>query len=424
MKTIYSHVLFIILAILSSLSLNAVMHNSSIENIDSEIFSSLLQSDNNRHYRCKDNFSDYDIQVRGKIKVNDNDTGILSISPGGSLKISKKTFGNKRSVIIESNSLGILNYEYYEGRTKIDYKPEGEKWLADILLDVLRITGIDAEGRVKRFYKQDGVDAVLQEIEMISSNSVRALYFEALLDDYKLNEMEVMAISTGISKLSSNTARGELYSAYSSIFLINTNTSIVFFSNVSKLSSNSERARILVQISEKINFEDGEVIEAYFAVVDRMSSNTERGRVMRNLENTQDLTVSTYTRLLQSVGKLSSNTEMGTTLRSLDKMDLSNPAISEAFFNTVDKMSSNTEMGSTLRHYISEENLSKENYIRMLATIKKMSSNTEMGSVLRSFPKMDLTDSSLVVAYFLAIDGMSSNTEAGSVLETLLKNIK
>ena len=61
------------------------------------------QSDANGNYRIKDNSSDYDIQVRGKIKVNDDDTGISSISAGGSLKVSKKTFSNKRSIIIESN---------------------------------------------------------------------------------------------------------------------------------------------------------------------------------------------------------------------------------------------------------------------------------------------------------------------------------
>lgn len=442
MKSIYSHILFLILAISNALSINAAVlipsndyyesiyqveltnNYKSIYHYEKGIINSIIQSENNKHYKYKNSFSDYDIHVKGKIKVNDDDTGILSISPGGSLKVSKKTFGNRRAVIIESNSKGELNYEYYEGRTQIDYIPEGEKWLADVLLDVIRITGIDAEGRVKRIYTKDGVDAVLDEITMITSNSVSVIYFEALLDNHKLNDEENMAVTTAISRLSSNTSRGDLYSTYSSLFLYNAKTSVIFFSNLSKLSSNSEKARVLTHITKKIDFENEDVIEAYFAVIDRMTSNTERGRVLRNLENEQELSDDTYVRLLQSVGKFTSNTEMGSTIRSMDNMDVSNPDISEAYFNTIDKMSSNTEKGSTLRHLIKNQDLSINNYARMLGSIKKMSSNTEMGSVLRSFPAMEMTDSTLVEPYFLAIKSMSSNSETGSVLRDAIDKYK
>ena len=119
------------------------------------------------HYNYKDNFTNYDVQVKGDIKVTDDDSGIKSISPGGYLKVSKKTFGNKRSLIVESNASGKLSYEYYVGRTKTPYEPEGRQWLSEILLDVIRITGIDAKGRVNRIYKSKGVDGVLREINEI-----------------------------------------------------------------------------------------------------------------------------------------------------------------------------------------------------------------------------------------------------------------
>lgn len=442
MKTIYSHLLFLIAAILNSFSISAAIsiptahfnefayyvestnNYKSIYVYEKGLINSIFQSDINEHYNYKDNFSDYDINVKGKIKVSDDDTKILSITPGGSLKVSKKTFGNKRTVIIESNSKGELSYEYYEGRTEVDYIPEGEKWLADILLDVLRITGIDAIGRVNRIYAKDGINAVLEEINMITSNSVSVIYFEALLDNHKLNDTENVVVSTAISRLSSNTARGDLYSTYSSLFLYNANTSIAFFSSLSKLSSNSEKSRVLTHISKKIDFDNQDVIEAYFAVIDRMTSNTEKGRVLRYLEKEQDLTDNTYIRLLQSVGKFTSSTEMGTTIRSLEHMNISNPLISEAYFNTIDKMTSNTEKGSTLRDLIKNQNLSMSNYARMLGSIKKMSSNTEMGSVLRSFPAMEMIDSTLVEPYFLAIKGMTSNSEAGSVLRDAINKYK
>lgn len=375
-----------------------------------------------KQYKYSDNFSNYDIQVKGDITLNDDDTGIKSISPGGSLKISKKTFGNKRTIIIESNSSGILNYEYYEGRHEIPFDPEGKKWLADVLLDVVRLTGIDAEGRTKRIYAKKGLDGVMDEIHEISSNTVMAVYFETLLENMSLSDDEIVTICAAISsEMSSNTERGRLYRKHADIFMRNNTTAIVFFTSLSKLSSNTERGAVLTSINSKIDFDDPKVTEAYFASVDRMSSNTERGRVLRYVERSQDLSNNAYARLLMSVKKLSSNTEMGSVMRALSNPDMQNTEISTAYFNAIDGMSSNTEAGSTLRHLLKSQELSDENYIRMLGSIKKLSSNTEMGSILRSIHKVNLNNPQVAEAYFLAIGSMTSNTETGSVLRNTMR---
>lgn len=375
-----------------------------------------------KQYKYSDNFTNYEVQVKGDIEVTDDDSGIKSISPGGSLKISKKTFGNKRSIIIESSSNGSMNYEYYEGRSQVPYDPEGKKWLAEILLDVVRMTGIDAEGRTKRIHTKHGVDGVLEEINELSSNSVMALYFEALIENFDLSADENIAICSAISQdMSSNTERGNLYRKYSDVFMKNNTTAVVYFTNISKLSSNTERGSILKSIKSKIDFVDPKITEAYFGGVDKMTSNTERGSVLRNVENSQELTDQAYERLLVSVKKLSSNTEMGSVMRSLDKLDISRSAISTAWFNAIDGMSSNTEAGSTMRHLLKNHELNNENYTRLLASVKKLSSNTEKGSVMRSMDKLLLKNTSLTDAYFLAINSMTSNTETGSVLKYTLR---
>lgn len=374
-------------------------------------------------YKYSDNFTNYDIQVKGEIKVNDDDTEIVSISPGGNLKISKKTFGNKRSLIIESNSKGSLNYEFYEGRKEIPFDPEGKKWLADVLLDVVRITGIDVEGRTKRIYSQKGIDGFMEELHEISSNSITAKYFEVLLEDFKLNENETLIVISGISmELSSNTERGRLYRKYSDLFMVNNTVAVNYFNSISKLSSNTERGSVLRKISKDIDFNDPKVTDAYFNCIDKMSSNTERGSVLRNVENTQEISDAGYERLLVSVKKLSSNTETGSVIRSLDKLNMQDPAISIAYFNAIDGMTSNTEAGSTMRHLMKHYTLTDENYLRLLASVKKLSSNTEAGSILRAIKNLNLNNAELNNAYFLAINGLTSNTETGSVLRYTIKN--
>ena len=73
--------------------------NSDSSNYSYTIYFQTYQ-DGKKKYRFYDVFSSFDIQVKGDISINDDDTGIKSISPGGYIKISKRTFGNKRTIII------------------------------------------------------------------------------------------------------------------------------------------------------------------------------------------------------------------------------------------------------------------------------------------------------------------------------------
>ena len=378
-----------------------------------------------KQFKYSDSFTDYEVQVKGDIKVNDTDDGIVSISPGGYLKISKKTFGNKRSIIVESNSKGSLNFEYYEGRSEVPYDPEGKKWLSDVLLDVVRITGIDAEGRTKRIYNNKGINGFLSEVSAINSNSISGVYFEALLENFKLNENELISVVSTISRdISSNSERGRLYRKYGGTFMSSNALAITYFENVSKLSSNTERGSVLRGISEKIDFNDPKVTEAYFSCIDKMSSNTERGSVLRHIERHQDLNSAAYSRMLMSVKKLSSNTEMGSVMRYMESLDMTNEEVSVAWFNALDAMTSNTEAGSTLRHLIRNHQLDDDNYVRLLGSTKKLTSNTEIGSVLRSITDLNLANPSVNTAYFIAVGTMTSNTEEGSVLRHTIKYYK
>ena len=397
--------------------------NSDNSNSSVEIYFQKYQ-DGKKQYRYSDVFSSFDIQVKGDISLNDDDTGIKSISPGGYIKISKRTFGNKRTIIIESNSNGELSYEYYEGIKEIPFEPEGRKWLADVLLDVIHITGIDAVGRTKRIYRQKGIDGFIEEIHVIPSNSVMAKYFEALLENISLNDNElVSACSTIASKISSNTERGRLFRKYSDLFMKNNTTAVVYFQSISKLSSNTERGSILKNISTKIDFEDPKVTEAYFTCVDKMTSNTERGSVLRNLENTQKLNNQAYSRLLISVKKFSSNTEMGYVMRSLDKLDMNNSPVNVAYFNAIDGMTSNTEAGSILRYTIKTYDLNDKSWIQLLNETGRLSSNTEMASILITASEfMPYGNESVIDAFFNAVNRFSSNTEHGRVLNKVIAN--
>ena len=399
-------------------------------------------------------FTYFDIKHNGKIAVTDNDRGIKSISPGGYLKISKKTFGNKRTILIESNSKGELQYYYNEGRREVPYEPEGRIWLEDILLDVIRSTGIDAAGRTNRFYNRGGVDAVLNEISHLSGNSVKAEYFEVLLTK-KLNTNEIVEIAIDINRqVSSNTSCGILYKNFSDVFLLNETTAKAYFKGISGLSSNTEISGILRNallnhelsndmlisllncagkmssntetgyVLNKVNPifpNDNNVTDAYFSVIDGMTSNTEISSVLRDLIKERELSKYSLHSLLESLRHLSSNTETGSVLKKVNYIFIDDKEISEAYFRVINNMSSNTEIASVLTDLLSKEDLSENTMIFLLGEVSLLSSNTETARIMLKVNDSFRKNQSFYMSYFNVIKKMTSNTEAGKILRDLIK---
>lgn len=95
------------------------------------------------------------LEYEGEIVFTDDDKAIKSISRGGYLLIRKTTFGDRREVLAEPNSDGSINYEYRVGRSRQDWGKEGQEFLANVLIEVIRTTGMGAESRVERFYKKE-----------------------------------------------------------------------------------------------------------------------------------------------------------------------------------------------------------------------------------------------------------------------------
>jgi len=234
------------------------------------------------HIKTSNGFNSLEIKYDGEIHVSDDDMSIRSISPNGYLKIGYRTFGNKRELLVNSDRSGHLSYEFYEGRKEIPFEPEGKKWLADVLLDVVRSSGIDADGRTTRFYASQGIDAFIGEISQINSNSVQGKYFRALLSDHKLTNQELIKTADAISgKMSSNSESGRLFREHAVLFLDENSVAAAYFKAVSRISSNSERGRIYRNLDRPLDFSNQALVIAYFTGISKMSSSSEKGISLR-----------------------------------------------------------------------------------------------------------------------------------------------
>jgi len=125
-------------------------------------------------WRNSNGVTDFNIEMRGKIELTDDDKDVKSLSNDGYLEITKTVFGSKRSIIIESLGGGKIKKEYYEGRTKMDWENGGKSWLSEVLPEIVRSSTLGAEGRVNRIYQKGGATAVLQELDELRGDYTKA----------------------------------------------------------------------------------------------------------------------------------------------------------------------------------------------------------------------------------------------------------
>ena len=196
-----------------------------------------IRSENGVHrWKNSTGLTNFNIEVRGKIEVTDDDKDIKSLSNDGYLQITKTVFGSKRAVIIESLGGGKIKKEYYEGRTKMDWEPHGKNWLSEILPEIVRSTTLAAEGRVNRIFTKEGTSGVLAELAKLEGDYTRAHYAKLLLEK-NIPSTEIANVITKVAD------------AIGSDYYLST----VFQNNVTKMLSTPEAADAFFQGTKKIN---------------------------------------------------------------------------------------------------------------------------------------------------------------------------
>lgn len=184
------------------------------------------------------------IEHEGTIILSNDDKSITDISEGGFFKVKKTTFGNKREIFIRKRG-GKLQYEYSEGGREKDFEPDGKAWLADILPDLVRSTGIGAESRIERFYSKSGTKGVLNEIGNLKNDHVKAEYYKLLLKK-DIKESEIPSVITNISEnLKSDFYTYEVYKVNSTKLLANKNNLTNFFTAIGSIKSDFYKAELV-----------------------------------------------------------------------------------------------------------------------------------------------------------------------------------
>lgn len=418
----------------------------------------ITKNNNTWKHTSKSGLSSFNIEYKGKIEVTDDDKDIKSISPGGYLEISKTTFGSKREILVEAASGGSLRKEYYEGRTKTEWEPAGRKWLAEILPEIVRSTGIAAESRVNRFYKQGGVDAVLNEISRLDGNYVVSIYGKLLLAKDGLNNNDLKKALEGIAeRLNSDYYLAEILKDNASKFLSNEATTDVYLEAAIKIESDyyasvvlkealdsykpsaSSLAKIM-EASKSIGSDyyqasllnkvldlddlDGDLLAEVIETTKDVGSDYYQSQILSKALDKKGLSSSSFNSLIVAVSDVSSDYYMASVFSKLAENKLDEDVIIKMVDLVDEKLSSDHYASVVLSKLMQNQELSSRSVEKIATAITGLGSSHYASSAIKSISKNDNLSKESLISIIKAIGNISSDYYAASALESIAPLVK
>lgn len=367
----------------------------------------------------KNGLNSFKVDYRGKISISDDDRDITAISSGGHIEISKTAFGSKREVRIEGTSSGLTR-EYYVGRQKVEWEPEGRKWLAEILPEVVRSSGIGAESRVNRFYKQGGVSAVIEELQMINSDYVEAIYAGFLLD-MDLSSSELVQALEGVSdEIDSDYYLANVLKDRSRKLLAKDEVATAYFKAVREIGSDYYAAAVLKEALEDGDF-SGEQVDAIIDAAREIGSDYYMASVFMDVMSNSKISDEVIIAILESTDDIESDHYQSQVLKEVMHRDSASPEVQKALLRVVGNVSSDHYMTEVFREMLEKE-LDSDALADLLRVVgDEMSSDHYAHIVLKEVVDSQGLTEMVIEQLSNALDEMSSDHYASQVLQEVAR---
>lgn len=394
------------------------------------------------------------IEADGEIELSDDDSDIASISDDGYFEIGRGRGRNAKSVQIEPDDDGSLIRTYYEGRKAQDWDATAEEFLADVLADAIQFTGIGADVRAERLYRDGGIDRVFEEIDEMPSEHVRKKYFMALMAIDDLSDGDRRRVLMEITRtVDSDYELATFLLESLDEFMADEEMRNAYFDAVQRLDSDYETSRVLrgafernreftpeqlaavLTASQRIDsdYERSQVLrevrareladealrDAYFQSVDAFDSDYERSQVLQALLDEAEDDPALAGRILEAVLAVDSDYERAQVLVGTAHTYLRYPELHELYFDAVEEIHSSYERSRVLMELMETADLSVENQIRLIRLAGAIDSDFEKAKVLSQIASLDIEDDEVFEALGEEIDQIANDHEYGKAMKAL-----
>lgn len=343
---------------------------------------------NTMRWEHSDDGLKFRVDIEGKAEFTEDYTDIRDVSDGGYVRIEEDRNGQSRRYEVRRNSGGELRRLYYVNGEAHQLDQEARNWVARMVLNAVRQSGIDADKRVQIILRQRGVSGVFDEIALVSGDYGKAIYFKALIKNGDLNAAAVQKVLREAARL---------------------------------ISSDYEQAQLLIGVAAILTGKE-DAIPAYFEATATIKSDYEHKRVLIALLKGTTPSREVLIQTAKSAASMSSDYEKANVLKSVAAVYLDDRELRSVFFQTVETIKSDYEHRGVLSALLKNSKPNEELLSGLLNSAIGLSSDYEKATFLLEASNAYAGDGRLKEAFLKAVETIKSDYERGRVLSALVKN--
>jgi beta-lactamase regulating signal transducer with metallopeptidase domain len=334
------------------------------------------------------------IGIEGDVQFNDAETAVTRISEGGELHIVEVRDGIKRELRLQPEGNGFARLYRVDG-DDAPYDAAAEKWLAAILPDIFRTTGLDAEARLKRILARGGVEAVLAEIALIHSDYVSANYIGGLFAQAELDTVQIDRVVALMAAIESDYELRRALTPALAAGVQSEASQVRVLALAADMESDYECAELLIAASKQIPL-DGARLAAWSAATADIDSDYEQRRVLEALLAQKQKHPAHAELAIAMADSIGSDYEKRMLLEAAAGLEVLDRS---AYVRVARSIGSDYERREALIHLLANGSIDKQVALDMIAAAGEIGSDYEAKELLLAIAKAMPSDPQLIEAY-------------------------
>jgi len=292
-----------------------------------------------------ENGTDY-VQIKwsGKFKINDEEDGFTSISPGGYFKYRK----NDVRLVAKSNLQGEIHYDLFDGRESLAFDEKGKVFIKDAIKELFAY-GFYAKERMEKIYEKGGRTALLEALENLKTDALRSMYIDRLFATDSLRPSDLTEMIRQIGLFAADIDKVTRLNKLTASQLSDSAIFQAYFTIVEELHADIDKMSLVEHLLDK-NLVGGARIDSVLILAAHLNADIDKMALYKRLLNNVNETMEDqWVLLIENAGRLNADLDKTNLLVLIAAKMPRTDRTSAAYLKVAKTLQADAEYGRAMR---------------------------------------------------------------------------
>jgi hypothetical protein len=352
--------------------------------------------------------------IDGDVTFAVDESDVARLGSGAVFEIEQRRAGITRSLRMVPGTGGPIREYKVDGIART-FDAEAKAWLSTAIPDIYRLSGLQAEERAARIHDRGGAAALLDEIDMLKNDFVRAAYLGQFFAQAQPDQAQIAKAYALTRAIKSDFEKRRALDTALARPALEPDHQAALLSIAVTIGSDFECAEWLIEAAGKLTVDDVRTAE-WSRALRGLDSDFERKRALIAVVEHGAPRVESVALALQSMQGMQSDFERRSVLEAASKSGVVMP--DKDYLAAVDAMASDFERREALVALVRSTAPDVPRSQNILRSVRGMSSDFERSEVLKALASAMPSDVALIEDY-RAVTRAMSDFERGEAEKAL-----